>query len=334
MTRKMKLIRNIFFFLGLLILFFMIYKIGLSAIFDNLKKTGWWFLAIIGLWGLVYLVNAAAFHIIIRDGSEEAKTVKFWRTLKLTISGYAINYITPFGLLGGEPYRIIELQDFIGGRKATSSVVLYAMMHFASHFIFWMFSVPLFLLIVPKISPAIQIVLWAIIIGSILLLVWAFHVFNHGIIRHALWVGARLPFVGKRIRTYRTTHAKKVEEMDILIANLYKNRKGDFFTSLGLELFSRYFLSIEVVIMMFSISVPIGYIPSVLTEAFSSLFANLLFFTPMQLGTREGGFALAFGILALPAAYGVYVSLCSRIRELFWTIVGIGLVKFKPSRKM
>ena len=38
---------------------------------------------------------------------------------------------------------------------------------------------------------------------------------------------------------------------------------------------------------------------------------------PMQLGGREGGFALAVGGLSLSGAYGVYTALITRVRELF-----------------
>ena len=62
--------------------------------------------------------------------------------------------------------------------------------------------------------------------------------------------------------------------------------------------------------------------------AFTSLFANALFFLPMQLGGREGGFALAVGGLSMPYAYGVYMGLIMRLRELVWIILGIGLMKF------
>jgi len=47
----------------------------------------------------------------------------------------------------------------------------------------------------------------------------------------------------------------------------------------------------------------------------------------MQLGAREGGFILVFGILSLPAAHAVYVSLCIRIREICWTLLGLGLIQ-------
>ena len=48
---------------------------------------------------------------------------------------------------------------------------------------------------------------------------------------------------------------------------------------------------------------------------------------PMQLGAREGGFALAIGGLALSGAYGVYTSLIIRLREMVWIVVGILLMK-------
>ena len=49
----------------------------------------------------------------------------------------------------------------------------------------------------------------------------------------------------------------------------------------------------------------------------------------MQLGTREGGYALALKSLAITSGIGVYVSLCTRIRELFWIAVGVAIMKYK-----
>ena len=137
MADKRKLVLNLFFLIGLLSLGVMIWQIGVDVIWGNIRKIGWHFGTIIGLWGLVYLVKSFAFHVVIRDGSPESKRFSFPLTFKLTVSGYAINYITPFGLLGGEPYKILEMKPILGIQKATSSVLLYAMMHFVSHFIFW-----------------------------------------------------------------------------------------------------------------------------------------------------------------------------------------------------
>ena len=47
----------------------------------------------------------------------------------------------------------------------------------------------------------------------------------------------------------------------------------------------------------------------------------------MQLGAREGGFALSVSGLSIPSAFGVYTSLITRVRELIWIIIGVMLMK-------
>ena len=52
----------------------------------------------------------------------------------------------------------------------------------------------------------------------------------------------------------------------------------------------------------------------------------------MQLGAREGGFALVTGeLLALTGAFGIYIGLITRIRELIW--IGIGMMLMKVGNK-
>ncbi|MEN6588538.1 MAG: lysylphosphatidylglycerol synthase domain-containing protein [Proteiniphilum sp.] len=327
MAKKAKIAQNIFFFLGALALGIMIYKIGLGNIWHDIKQTGWWFVPIIGLWAIVYLLNTVSCYLIIQDGSPEAKGVGFFRLFKLVISGFAINYITPFGLMGGEPYKIIELQPTLGIQKATSSVLLTTMMHFVSHFIFWMVSIPLLLFLVPVLSNTVALGLIVSSATSFLLLLWAYRVYTRGGVNRALILASRLPFIGKQTRAYRLQNQDKIDQMDYLIADLYNNRKKDFILSLSLELFSRFFICIEVVLMMQAVDWPVTFGQSILIESIQSLVGNLLFFMPMQMGSREGGMMMVYGILSIPLAYGVFVSLCKRIREIFWTLVGILLIK-------
>jgi len=333
MAKKAKIAQNIFFLLGVLALGIMIYKTGIENILRDIKQTGWWFVPIIGLWVIVYLINTYSFYIIIQDGSPEAKKVGFFRLFKLVISGFAINYITPFGLMGGEPYKIIELQQTLGIQKATSSVLLSTMMHFVSHFIFWMVSIPLLLFLVPVLSDVVELGMILSSGTSFLLLLWAFRIYTRGGVDRAIVLGSRLPFIGKRLRAYRNQNQEKIDQMDTLIAGLYKNRKKDFIASLLLELFSRFFLCIEVLLMMQAIGNPITFGQSVLIESIQSLVGNLLFFMPMQMGSREGGIVIVYGILSIPLAYGVFVSLCKRIREFFWILVGIVLIKINRSSR-
>ena len=329
MSDKSGLVRNIFFVIGIGVILVMIHSIGFDAIYRNLKETGWWFVAIIGVWVFVYLINTCSFHVIIRDGSAEGRKISFWRTLKLVISGYAINYTTPVGILGGEPYRILELKPALGGKKATSAVLLYAMMHFVSHLILWLMAVPLLVLTVPSVTRPVEIILWIVLGLSIFLIGWAFRVYKTGLIRRVLNLGRHIPFLKKKVRRLEEEKREQIEELDGLISHLYNNRRKAFFFSLFMETLSRLVGCLEVFFMLYSVGYAVNYIQCVIIVAFASLFANLLFFSPMQLGTREGGYAIALKILAIPSGLGIYVSLCTRSRELIWIAVGILIMKYK-----
>ena len=74
------------------------------------------------------------------------------------------------------------------------------------------------------------------------------------------------------------------------------------------------------------------FLHSILIVAFTTLFANLIGFLPMQLGGREGGFAMATGGLALSAGVGVSLGLLIRLRELICVVVGLALMKVGNAR--
>ena len=333
MSGKINKYHNYFFLIGVLVLAFMVYKLGIQTIYENLRNTGWWFIPIFGIWIIVYLFDAWSLNIIITDGTEESKKVGLWQLMKLTISAYAINYMTPLSI-GGEPYKALKLKDDLGTHKATSSVLLYVMMHYVSHFFFWLISIPVFIFIMPEVSGVIQIVLWAVFLSCVMLILWAYSVFTKGVIKNALSIATRFPFVGRKIRLYRDKNQHHLNEMDLLISDLYTNRKKDFFASLFVELISRYISCFEVYFMAIPLAFDLSFIQSYLIVSIATLIANIFFFAPMQMGTREGGFVLATTTLALPAGIGVYIGLCTRIRELFWIMIGVLLTKIKlPAKK-
>ncbi|MDD2476720.1 MAG: lysylphosphatidylglycerol synthase transmembrane domain-containing protein [Dysgonamonadaceae bacterium] len=333
MNRKLKITRDLLFIVGILVLIWMVYSVGIDSIWTNIKETGWWFFAIIGIWTIVYSFNGLALHVILRGGNGVEK-VSLLRKIKLVISGFAINSMTPIGLLGGEPYKVIELKEHLGIDHATSGVLLSAMMHFLAHFLFWMASVPIFIFVVPVIPLTVKIILWGVVLGALLLIYWAFTVFRKGLIHQAIGVASKIPFVKRRVRIYWHKHAERIEVMDSLTAELFTNRKKDFFLALFFEIMARYISCIEIIFMAIPIGYHLGFFEAVIVASFSSLFANILFFSPMQLGTREGGFGIAFSMLTIPLGVGVYVGLITRIREMFWISIGVILMRIKPAKNI
>lgn len=151
-------IRNIFFVIGLAAVVIMLVTLDVSwpMLWQSLRRAGYWLIAIMALWVVLYMMNALAWRTILRESGPYS--ISFWHLLKLTISGFALNYATPVGLLGGEPYRIMELTPYVGAQRATSSVVLFAMMHIFSHFWYWVTAIVLWLILMP-IDPVMTSVL-------------------------------------------------------------------------------------------------------------------------------------------------------------------------------
>ena len=318
--------RNIFWFFGAFAIVVMLctFDMDYAELLENLRRAGYWLPAVILLWVFIYFLNAWSWYIIICDG-KHAK-VPFWKIYKLTVSGFALNYATPVGLMGGEPYRIMELSPYVGGSKATSSVILYVMMHIFSHFCFWFFSVLLFFAVEP-VNIGMGIMLGVVGLCCLIAIYFFMKGYKNGMAVRTLKLLTHVPFVKNWARRFIAEKMDSLEQVDSQIAELHKQRKTTFYASLGLEFAARIVGCLEVYFILNILTTDVSFVACILIMAFTSLFANLFFFSPMQLGAREGGFALATGGLAISSAFGVYTGLITRVRELVWIIIGVLLIK-------
>lgn len=322
--------REIAFLIGITILFVMVYHIGLDTIWKNIILIGWYVIPIIAVWGIGYILNALSWNSIIHDTPDVH--IPFLKVLKFTISGYALNYITPFGLAGGEPYRIMELRRYMPTEKATSSVILYLMMHICSHYFFWLTAALLVAWLVP-VSRVISILLTVSSVLFSCFIILFFKGYKQGLVVKITRIGSRVPFLGKRLRHLKPETIERLNLIDEQIRNLHGNRRRSFYFSLFLEFLARLVNSFEVLLIIYALGHTASYIDALIIVALSSLLANILFFSPMQLGTREGGFFLAFSLLGLATNISVSVSMITRIRELFWILIGILLMKVSVTDK-
>ena len=341
-------LNNIFFLCGIAACVVMLFTFDVSfaELWQHICHAGYWLIPIIGVWFVIYGINALAWNCTIRgvmsqEGSNAAGSIpSFWRIYKLTISGYALNYATPVGGLGGEPYRIMELSRDIPKQQATSSVILYAMMHVFAHFWFWFTSIFLYLILaLCGDLPLNYTIGWCLDFIAVLFFA-ALFLFSKGyknglVVKVLGWVG-KIPGLRGWSRRFTERHAEALHNVDSQIAALHSQDKKAFYSSLSLEYLSRIVQSLEVLFMLLLFGVDCGggfggimltFLHSILIVAFTTFFANLIGFLPMQLGVQEGGFVLSIAALGLSAALGIFVSIICRVREIVWIFVGIMLMK-------
>jgi uncharacterized membrane protein YbhN (UPF0104 family) len=329
---KGKIYNILSLFIGLGTLVYMSYKIGLPVIWDNVVKTGLWFIPVIGTWLIIYIFNALAFAEIIHEKKLPETKIPFWDVLKITISGYAINYITPFVALGGEPFRIMQLRKWLTANKAASSVLLYYIMHVFSHVIFWMVSIALILFFL---NPGTVVWISCLVTFAIFYFAvyWMFKKYKKGLLMITFGSLARLPLIKKKVKRFVEKRESNLREIDQHIIELFDNRKPTFYSSLFFEFIGRVVGCVEIYFIALALDVNISLVDSFIISAGSSLFANIIFFTPMQLGAREGGFVLALRSIGLASSVGIFISLATRIRELVWILIGLLFIPVKAVRK-
>lgn len=322
--------QNIFFVFGIAVLAVMIWQLDFHQVYEGLRHAGYWFAAVIALWALLYVLNTLTWYMIIAAGGK--KRPDFWMLYKTSVSGFALNYATPGGLMGGEAYRIMELAPKIGTERASSSVILYVMTHIFSHFWFWLLSVGIYLITQ---SPTMPIaVILALTTAFCMLGIWFFmRGYKKGLAMMLTRWLSKMPWMGKWARRLMEKQGDKLREIDTQIAALHKQNPVSFVSAVVLELLCRFLSSFEIMFVLLVIMPEVSYPSCVIILAFTSLFANLLFFIPLQLGGREGGFMLSASGLAMAASSGIFVALIVRIRELIWTAIGLMLIKMERTKK-
>ncbi len=326
-----KVYKALFLIIGIASLGYMIYGTGPVVIWEGIQKTGIWFVPVIGSWLVIYVLTAFAFRAIIREPRLPESNLSFWSVLRLTISGYAINYITPFVALGGEPYRIMELKPALGIQKATSSVLLYSLMHMFSHVLFWLASIILIVAVVP-LNNMLLAGCGLLLIAGVVLGYWFINVYKKGFMVNTFRLLEKVPFIKNKAREFALKNAETLYEVDEQIRVLYADRRNVFYASLFYEFVARVVGCLEIFFTAHAIGLDMTLSESLIISSGSSLFANLIFFFPMQLGTREGGLALALKSVGLPAAQGIFIGVVMRIREIVWIAIGLALMSKKTKR--
>ena len=236
--------QNAFFIFGIALLAIMVTQLDFHQVLQGLQNAGYWFFAVLALWAFLYLFNASAWYLIInsqnssKENDKKQTPIGFWWLYKLTISGFALNYATPGGLMGGEPYRIMSLAPKIGTERASSSVILYAMTHIFSHFWFWAISIVLYLITQPL----------NFFMGSILtafavfcaLGIWFFTTgYRKGLAFRAMNLLNHIPFLKRWAGPFIDAHREQLDTIDQQIELRYRAGQPGVYQRLLLPVLQR-----------------------------------------------------------------------------------------------
>ncbi|MCF0197002.1 MAG: flippase-like domain-containing protein [Bacteroidaceae bacterium] len=329
--------RNLFFLVGLVAVVIMMvtFDVSFSELWMHIKRAGYWFPIILALWFGLYLMNTVTWRVLIL-GSGPCP-IRFLTLFKWTVTGFALNNATPVGVLGGEPYKILESKAYLGTQRATSSVLLFSMTYVFSHFCYWATAVVAYVVLaamgLAPMNTALAILIAVIGIFTMV----GFYIFTlgyrYGMVFRLVNLLAHIPGLRRWGNGFIEKRGEDLKEIDRQISALHSQRKGCFYTAWVLEYLGRSLQSFEIMFVILLLDAGdaslLTFTYSYIILSFTSLFSNLLFIIPMQLGGREGGFAMTVALVGFSASVGFFISLICRVREILYTLIGLLLMRVK-----
>ena len=283
------------------------------------------FAEIIGIWLLIYLIHAWAYKVIL---GSESKNVHMHSMLRICIAGFALNNVTPAGLIGGEPYRIMALRRYIPTTKAASATLTFSIFYALGHFMLWATGAIIYACY--GCPGELWVDLMILISGAILLgiVIWSFFAHNIGFTYPFMRFLAKIPLLRRKLAPAVERKKESYIEIDDNM-RAFRNEGWRYFVVLGLQYLTRLLEAFEYYLLLrFFAPDPssFNYLHGLMIMATASLVGNLLFIIPMQAGSRELGTSIALGFIGLTTGVLGNMVVVYRIREMLFIIVGIILV--------
>jgi hypothetical protein len=295
--------------IGLLVLAWMISRVGAAEIVADVRQVGWTIVAIIAIGGLRFLLRAAAWRMCLDPPHRMSLTDGF----SGVVCGDTIGNLTPFGPLVGEPAKAAFLRRRVALGPALTALaienVLYtlsaaAMIAAGTVALLVRFQVP------SEIRGAGEIA----VAGTL------------GLFAIALWILWRQPVLISRalgLAPPLRRHASRIVEIESQIYTFASRHRR---TLPGLAAAEIGFHALGVTESYLTLWVLNGVAPAPMSafifETANRLVTVVFRFVPMRLGVDEAATAYVSQLLGLGTRIGLAVAIVRKLRMLFWAIAG------------
>jgi uncharacterized protein (TIRG00374 family) len=312
----MKVIRAVLLVGGLVVLAFLVARVGIESVVSVLNRLTWWQLVLICLpYGLIMAVDTLGWRYAFISNPPP-----YLRMLAARTAGEAVNIVTALGSVGGEAVKVWLLRPAVPYDESVPSVVIAKTTSTLAQTL---------LLVVGLVLAVTTLavdgdVIWAMLglLGVELLLVGGFVVTQvAGLVRRA---GRLLAWSGL------IENASAAEDLDARLRRYYRESWPRFVLSVAFHFGGWLLGALEVLVMLHVLDIPVSIATATVIEAVGSGVRFASFLVPGSLGVLEGANTGVFAALGLGASAGLAFSLVRRARQGVW--IGIGLIVLVSAR--
>jgi uncharacterized protein (TIRG00374 family) len=318
-------LERISFVAGLLMLGWLIVRIGPERVGRNLAGLGWGFALLFVLQSIPYLLLTISWRLVLPPGHG----VPLAAMLRMLVSCEAINVVSPVAVVGGELMRVSLLSRRVPVEDAVPSVTLAAMTQFCAQILFVLSGIPIALWLVPGGALRTGLIVISEVLAALLgvLLFLGFSSAGHRWLATAADRSSGVRAIARRVPpAWSDAIPRSLRAL--------RERPGRFAMSVGASLLYWQMGALETYLILRFLHAPVDAARAYGIEALAVVIETMLFFVPAKMGTQEGGKTLIFLVAGLDPAKGLALGLIRRLRELAWAAAGLGLLGATPRREV
>jgi uncharacterized protein (TIRG00374 family) len=312
----MKAIRAVLLVGGLVVLAFLVARVGIESVVSVLSRLTWWQVVLICLpYGLIMAVDTLGWRYAFISNPPP-----YLRMLAARTAGEAVNIVTALGSVGGEAVKVWLLRPAVPYEESVPSVVIAKTTSTMAQTLLLVVGL---VLAVTTLTVAGDVI-WAMLalLGVELLLVGGFFVTQvAGLVRRA---GRLLAWSGL------IENASAAEDLDARLRRYYRENWRRFVLSVTFHFGGWLLGALEVLVMLYVLDIPVSMATATVIEAVGSGVRFASFLVPGSVGVLEGANTGVFAALGLGASAGLAFSLVRRARQGVW--IGIGLIVLVSAR--
>ena len=301
---------------GVALLAYLVSRIGVGIIIDNLKAVGWGMVLILALGGIFHLVRACAWRLTFRS---DVRGLSIARLFGLRLISEAAGTFGLAGQMVGDGMRVSLLGPTIPMDDRISSVALDRAAYIVSSGAVGVTgTVAAVLLLSLEGLWRIYAVAFAGTLTLVLVLALVSFASGWHICSYLMHPGQRLPWA----RKWLAQRASVIEASEENLLSFRSRAPRSFWTLIALYFASQTLAIAEVYLLLRFMGVGIMPVGAFVVESFTKLVNVVGALNPGNVGTYEGGNLLVARMLGFPAAAGLTLALCRRARILFWAAIG------------
>ncbi len=244
-----------------------------------------------------------------------------WRLALVHLVGEALNVVTPFGSLGGEPFKALLLKRHydVSYREGTASLLLIQTVNSLAMVPFVLIGAIITVqrdLLAPAVETAVMGA--ALVIMAFMLAVYAL-LHMRALAAFQRWLE------GSRWSAQFGRGLAAMRDIEEHLFHFVRATPGRSFASLVFAFVTWFAGAVEMYLIFLFLGHPISLTDAWMVEAAIVLVRAGTFFIPGHLGVQDGAIALLGQALGGSAELGLAVALLRRGRELVWTAAGLAV---------